>query len=117
MPSSQHSRELSYAVRLHTVGRHFGDLLMVLAVLNSVPAVVALLSDGWSTGWPYLVSVLALAAIGALLHRLRPGAGIQTNEAFVVTAATFVTAALAMSFPLMANGLAFEDALLSHCPV
>lgn len=104
-------QELVYAVRLRVIASYCGYLIVALAVLTGVPAAVALLAgDGIAALW-YFGTAIGLGAVGAALARIRAPSGVQTNEALVVVAISFVLAALVMTLPFAAGGLRLEDAL------
>jgi len=109
MPSTPST--LGQAVRLRTVGRYSGQLLLVLAVLAVPPLVVALVA-----GEPdFLVHIAAGGAVtgglGWALSRLRASRRLQTNEAIVVVALLFLLAPLMLATAMTAAGLTFVDAL------
>ena len=101
---------LAYAVRPRVVAKYGAQVGLMLAALTTVPLGVALaLGDVALAGRLALVTGL-LTALG-LLSRLPVPERIQTNEALTTTALVFVIGSLLMSYPLMAAGLGFGDAL------
>ena len=102
---------LSYSVRMRVVLRYFGELCLVLAVLTSIPLGVAFYFGEYCIGWRYLLTVVALGALGALLNRLREPKHVQANEGMVIVALIFFFAPLVTAYPFMASGLNFVDAL------
>jgi trk system potassium uptake protein len=103
--------ELSYAVRLPVLGKYFGQLSLVVAVLTLVPLAVALAYGELAIAQRYAVVVAVLAGVGGLLVRLRAARRVQANEALVLAALIFLVAPLLMSYPMMGAGLDFADAL------
>ncbi|MDX1656605.1 MAG: TrkH family potassium uptake protein, partial [Candidatus Competibacteraceae bacterium] len=80
---------LSYAVRPRAVLKYLGQLTLVMALLNLVPALAALLLGEYRAALPYaLVSGLA-AGPAWLASRLREPRQLQSNEALVITALAF----------------------------
>lgn len=104
-------KSLSYAVDCRVVGKYLGLLSLSLAAMAAVPGVVAVVLGEIVAGQRYAIVCLALLAGGAALSRLRAPAEIQINEGLVTVALTFILGALAMSWPFMAAGLSFVDAL------
>jgi trk system potassium uptake protein TrkH len=102
---------LSYAVRGRTVLKYLGQLWVALALLTLVPMAVSLAYGDLGYAGRMTLAAGALAAVGLPLARLPAGPQIQTNEALVVVALTFITAAVAMAIPMMHLGLPFLDAL------
>jgi trk system potassium uptake protein TrkH len=103
--------ELSYAVRLRVIGKYFGQLCLVVAVLTLVPLAVALAYGELAIALRYGVVVTVLAAAGGLLVRLPAARRVQANEAMILAALTFLITPLLMSYPMMGAGLDFVDAL------
>ena len=104
-------RALRYSVRPRTVLKYFGQLCIVLAVLTLVPLVVSILLGDYRVTLRYAIVVVGVFATGFFLQRLPTPKRIQTNEAMVVTALVFLFAPLVMTWPIMASGLSFADAL------
>lgn len=102
---------LSYSVRGRVVLKYGGQLMLMLAVLTLVPLGVALLVTDWVLVLRYAVLCSGLFMVGGLLARLPTPTHIQSNEALTVTALAFVCASLLMSWPMMATGISFLDAL------
>ena len=104
-------RALRYSVRPRPVLKYFGQLCIVLAVLTLVPLVVSILLGDYRVTLRYAIVVVGVFATGFFLQRLPTPKRIQTNEAMVVTALVFLFAPLVMTWPIMASGLSFADAL------
>jgi len=102
---------LSYSVRGRIVLKHSGQLFIVLAVLNLVSLIVSLLFGEYTISMPYAVIVFFLAISGILFSRIKCPSDIQPNEALVITAFIFLFTSFILSFPMMASGLSFQDAL------
>ncbi|HDR46622.1 MAG TPA: TrkH family potassium uptake protein [Geoalkalibacter subterraneus] len=103
--------ELSYAVRLRVIGKYFGQLSLVVAVLTLVPLAVALGYAEFGLALRYAVVAAVMGGIGMLLARIRAGRRVQPNEAMVLAALTFLITPLLMTYPMMGAGLSFDDAL------
>jgi len=101
---------LSYAVRYRVVLTYLGELCLALAALTAVPFTVSLLLGEWTSAPRYAVALVALVAMGGFARLSKP-ARVQQNEGMVLVALTFLLAPLAMVYPMMAAGVAFEDAL------
>jgi len=104
-------RALRYSIRPRPVLKYFGQLCIVLAVLTLVPLVVSILLGDYRVTLRYAIVVAGVFVTGFSLRRLSTPKRIQTNEAMVVTALAFLFAAIVMTWPTMASGLSFTDAL------
>ncbi|MFC1927571.1 TrkH family potassium uptake protein [Chloroflexota bacterium] len=104
-------RALRYSVRPLPVLKYFGQLCIVLALLTLVPLVVSVLLGDYRVTLRYSIVVVGVFLTGFFLQRLPTPKRIQTNEAMVVTALIFLFGAMVMTWPMMASGLSFTDAL------
>jgi len=104
-------RALRYSVRPLPVLKYFGQLCIVLALLTLVPLVVSIILGDYRVTLRYAIVVVGVFTMGFFLQRLPTPKRIQTNEAMVVTAFVFLFAAMVLTWPTMASGLSFTDAL------
>jgi len=104
-------RALRYSVRPRPVLKYFGQLCIVLALLTLVPLVVSILLGDYRVTLRYAIVVTGVFIMGFFLRRLPTVKRVQTNEAMVVTALIFLFAPMVMTWPTMASGLSFIDAL------
>jgi trk system potassium uptake protein TrkH len=104
-------RALRYSVRPLPVLKYFGQLCIVLALLTLVPLVVSIILGDYRVTLRYAIVAVGVFVTGFFLQRLPTPKRIQTNEAMVVTALIFIFAPLVMTWPTMASGLSFTDAL------
>jgi trk system potassium uptake protein TrkH len=102
---------LQYAARPSAVFKYFGQLCIVFGGLSTVPLAVAIVCTDHSSGVRYAVIAVGSLLLGLLLTRLPAPRRLQTNEAMAVSAMIFLYSALAASWPAMAAGLSFPDAL------
>ncbi len=102
---------LAYAVRSSVVLKYVGQLALALAVLQVVPLGVALYYGDYAVALRLVIVVLVLGGVGALLSRYAAPSRIQANEALAIIALAYVLGGFAMTFPMMAAGLTFGDAL------
>lgn len=102
---------LLYAVRPAVVAQRAGQLAVLLGALSVVPAPVALAAGEHAPAARYAAVAVALVAFGAWLARRQAPATVQVNEAMVIGMLAFIAAPLAMTWPLMAYGIGFADAL------
>lgn len=102
---------LGYRVRAHVALKYLGLLSLSLAFMAGGPAVVGFLSDDPALALRCAIVAAAFLVVGLTLRRLRAPTRIQANEAMVVVCLTFLIGGAAMSWPLMASGLPFVDAL------
>jgi len=112
MRSQPALRSLLQPVRPLVVMRALGQLSLVLAALLLVPLLVAISLEDWSfaamLAGAALAPALLLGVLGAALPA-RDGA-LQSGEAMVVMALTFVLAALFMTPSLASAGMSLADA-------
>jgi trk system potassium uptake protein TrkH len=104
-------RILTYAVRPLAVLKFFGLLAFVLALMTIVPLAASLLFGDYHVSFRYSIVVIGVFSLSAGLMRLPAAKRLQTNEAMVITALIFLFTPLVMSWPMMASGLSFLDAL------
>ncbi|MGD8471614.1 MAG: TrkH family potassium uptake protein [Desulfobacteraceae bacterium] len=104
-------RILKYAVRPLVILKYFGLLGFVLALMTVVPLAVSLLFGDYHVSFRYAIVIIGIFILSVGLMRLPAPKRLQTNEAMVITALIFLFAPLAMSWPMMASGLGFLDAL------
>jgi len=104
-------RALRYSIRPRPVLKYFGQLCIVLALLTLVPLVVSIIFGDYRVTLRYTIVVVGVFTMGFFLRRLSTPKRVQTNEAMVVTALIFLFAPMVMTWPVMASGLSFVDAL------
>lgn len=102
---------LGYAVRGRVAGKYLGQLGLTLAALTCVPLAVAAATGEAAFAWRLGLMTVLLAAVCTPLARLAPPEHVREAEALMVAALAFVLAAVLMSWPFMAVGLSFADAL------
>lgn len=102
---------LAYPVRGKVVLKYLGQLLLLLAGLDLVPAVVAVGYGDDALALRFAGAAIALVVFALPWVRLAVSAELQTNEALVITALAFLGGALSMVYPFMGAGMAFSDAL------
>jgi trk system potassium uptake protein TrkH len=102
---------LRYAVRPAVIGKYLGQLGFVLALLTTIPLVTALYFDDYAIAIRYTAVIALLLFLAWLSRRLPTPAQLQQNEALVIVAMAFTLSPLLMSFPMMASGLAWHDAI------
>jgi len=111
MTTQEQPQTLAYAVRAKVVLKYLGQLTLLLAALDLLPAVVALGYGDGVLALRFTVVTLILAVISVPWVRLAVPAGIQTNEALAVTALAFLVGAASMVYPFMGAGISLSDAL------
>ena len=102
---------LRHAVRLRVLLKYFGQLCLVLAGLTVVPFSVSLFFQDTESSLRYTLIIMSLAGAGGFLSRLEVPTRVQPNEGMVLVAVMFLFTPLIMSYPMMASGLSFQDAL------
>ena len=103
--------ELSYAVRFAPVLKYFGLFCFIVAALAGAPLGVSVAFGETAITIRYAIVVFTLLACGGVLSRVRAAPNLQVNEAIILGAILFVFTPLVMSYPIMASGLGFVDAL------
>ena len=104
-------RILQYAVRLSVILKYFGQICLVLAGLALVPLTVSLIFGDYRVSWRYAIVIAGVVGMGAVLMRLPASKQIQANEAMVITGGIFLFSPLVLTWPVMATGVGFTDAL------
>jgi trk system potassium uptake protein TrkH len=104
-------RALRYSVRPRPILKYFGQLCIVLALLTLVPLVVSIILGDYRVTLRYAAIAVGVFTMGFSLRRLSTPKRIQTNEAMVITALIFLFTPVVMTWPIMASGLSFGDAL------
>jgi len=102
---------LTYPVRLWVVGRYLGQLAAMLGTLTLPACGVSFLHGSTTVGLIYLSIAGFLLSVAWLGRRGPEPSTVQTNEAIVVVALTFVLTAVLMTVPFAVGGLAPVDAL------
>ena len=102
---------LVYAVRPRVVLKYCGQLALMLAILTLVPLLFSILDTDWQLTLRFIVLCSGLVLGGILLARIPAPMRIQSNEALTVTAIMFLLTPLLMSWPIMAAGTTYFDAL------
>ncbi|MEW6520514.1 MAG: TrkH family potassium uptake protein [Thermodesulfobacteriota bacterium] len=108
---SGQAAELRYAVRLRVVLKYFGQLCLVLAALTAVTMLVAVLFGDQVMVLRYALVICLLLGLGITLSRLPAPSSMQANEGMVLVALMFLFTPFVMSYPMMASGMDFVDAL------
>lgn len=102
---------LSYSVRIPVLGKYFGQFCMVISALTLVPLGISLLFGETHISLRYFVVIVVLGGLGAVLSRIPTPGQVQDNEGMALAALLFLFTPVVMSFPIMASGLNFLDAL------
>lgn len=102
---------LGHAVRLRVVAKYLGQLGLMLALLAVVPLMASWFFGDTRFSFRYALVIGLLVLLGGPLARLPAPSRIQTNEALTIIALIFLSVPLVMTYPMMAAGLSFVDAL------
>ncbi|MDG4868045.1 potassium transporter TrkG [Guyparkeria sp. 1SP6A2] len=105
------SPELSYAVRMPVLAKYLGLLASMLALLTLVPLGAAVVFQDYAIALRYLAVIAVLLAAWGISRAHPEPKRIQANEALTIAALAFVLSPLLMTFPFMASGLSFTNAL------
>lgn len=107
--TARQTETLFYAVRGRVLLKYLGMLGVVLAALNSVPLVAAVVLGEAGLAGPYALIVILLLAAGLPLARMAAPERLQLNEALVVVVLAFILGSLAMSYPLGVTSRSWLD--------
>ncbi len=99
MSFSDVSRALAQPVRYQVLARYLAQIGLVMIVLRIPPILVAWQSADWSFMQAQLFNMLVLLTICWPLARLSVPPEIRNNEVMVITALSFVLAALLEAIP------------------
>jgi len=110
MGFSDVSRVLAQPVRYSVLGCYLGRIGLVIIVLRVLPILVACAVGDWSFVVEQLAVSVGLLLICLLLIRLQVPEGIRNNEVMVISATSFVLAAVLEAIPLIGQGLTGLDA-------
>ena len=102
---------LRHAVRFRVILKYFGQLCVILGGLTVVPFCVSLWFQDTESSLRYILIIVSLLGMGGALSRLNVPTRVQPNEGMVLVALMFLFTPLLMSYPMMATGLSFQDAL------
>jgi trk system potassium uptake protein TrkH len=83
----------------------------VLALLTTAPLFSALYFADYAIALRYAAVIALLLFLAWLTRRLPTPGQLQQNEAMVIVAMAFILSPLLMSFPMMASGLSWHDAI------
>jgi len=103
--------EVSYAVRPSVLLRYFGQCCLLIGILTLVPLGVSLFFGEIHFSVRYAIIAGGLAGLFIILSRIQAPGQVQNNEAMVLAAGLFLFTPAAMTYPMMAWGLTFQDAL------
>ena len=111
MSFSDVSRALAQPVRYRILARYLAQIGWVIIVLRIPPILVAWLSADWLFMQAQLTNMLVLLVVCWPLAHLSVPADARNNEVMVISALSFVLAAVLEAVPLSADGLNGIDAL------
>jgi trk system potassium uptake protein TrkH len=83
----------------------------MVGILALVPLGASFVFGETDVTFRYAAVILVLLIVGGGFARLEVSEQVQTNEAMVLAALLFLVTSVFMSFPLMASGMTFLDAL------
>ncbi len=95
---------LRHALRWRVLLKYLGVLGLVLAALDAVPLLAAIVLGEAALAPVFAVPVVVPVVLCLPLARLQAPQRLQLNEAFTIVVLSFVLGALAMSWPLAALG-------------
>ena len=102
---------ISYTVRIPVIAKYLGQIGLMVALLCVPPLLVSLLFGEHAFSLRFIAVIGVLLVTSLPLIRLPAPDQIQINEGLSITALTFALTPLLMTYPLMAAGLGFQDAL------
>lgn len=102
---------LHFSIRPRVISKYIGQLLLILAILFTVPLLFSLVTGEFDSSWPYVVIILTSGAAGYFLQRIEATADLQNNETLVISAMIFIIGSLLTAMPFYYSGLSPMDAL------
>jgi len=103
--------ELFYSVRLRVLCHYLGWFSIIVAGLNLLTLIVAVLAGEYRIAGSYALIIVALMVGGFLLSRIKLPGQMQMNEALVLVALIFLVVPTVMTIPQVLTGIPFIDAL------
>jgi trk system potassium uptake protein TrkH len=106
-------RSLRQPVRPLVVVKYLTRLGLIAGLLGLVPLAICLGLSEWALAgrWAVTILLLVLPGLGLALRRPPARNALATNEALVILALAYVLIGLVQSYPLLAPGLPWIDAL------
>lgn len=101
---------LHFAVRPKVISKYFGQLLLVYAVLLTVPLIFAVLSGEAGPAAAYASITVIVGVAGFLLQRFEVSGDVQHNEVLVISALIFLFVSLCSAIPFYSSGFSPIDA-------
>ncbi|MGR8930876.1 MAG: TrkH family potassium uptake protein [Gammaproteobacteria bacterium] len=111
MSLSDVSRALAQPIRYRVVGHYLARIGLVIIVLRLLPIAISGMVGDWPFMWAQLAALCALLLLCWPLSKLKVPDGIRDNEVMVISAMSFLTAAILESLPLLSQDLNGIDAL------
>lgn len=111
MSFSDVSRALAQPVRYRVLAGYLARIGLFILFLKCVPVIVAWLAGDWHFLVNQSIVLALLAAICLPLSRLQMPEDIKQNEVIVISALSFVLAAVLETLPLAGENIAWLDAL------
>ena len=102
---------LRYAVHPAVICKYLGQLGFILALLGCAPLIVALGFGDIAIAGRYAMVIILLLLLSFLSQKLPTPARLQRNEAMVIVSLAFILSPVLMSYPMMAGGLNWGEAI------
>lgn len=109
--SDQIGEGLAYSVRPRVIAKYFGQLCLMLAIINVVPLVTSMLFREPLIAARYVIVIAIYLVLGFIFARIKIPRNMQTNEGMVLIVVTMIVTCLITSYPIMGLGLSFTNAL------
>ena len=104
-------RALRQPVRPLVVVKYLARLSLIAGLLGMVPLSLCLGLGEWALAGRWAIAILLLVLPEPALRRLPAHNALATNEALVILALAYLLIGLVQSYPLLAPGLPWIDAL------
>lgn len=101
---------LVYSVRPKIIAKYFGQLCLVLALINLVPLVSSIAFFEFDIAQRYCVVMLIYLVLGLVCNRIHIPLNLQANEGMTLIVCIMLFACIVTAYPLMGKGLTFVDA-------
>ncbi|MCH9627103.1 MAG: Trk system potassium uptake protein TrkH [Chlamydiales bacterium] len=101
--------QLTYSVRWLVLYKYLG--LMLLAGIGAllVPFTLSLFWQEYTASFRYGIVIALFLALGIGSLKVHHPKSLQSNEVYAIVGLTFVMGSLALTIPMMGNGLSFID--------
>ncbi|ADE37073.1 TrkH family potassium uptake protein [Methanohalophilus mahii] len=103
--------ELVSPINTYAVAKYIGYLLMIFALVLTVPVGAALLLGDFSSAYYYALTSIITGMLGFAIYKVLPEYELETKDAIVLAALAFPLISVVSSIPMsLTTGMPFIDA-------